>query len=255
MSTMGKAALIAAAGVAAGLLATVITVGGGGPGVFVVLVLWVGGFLLVSRLWKASRRTAVEREARRLGLSFSPRDPFGVLDLDFHPFVRFAKVPGTQGVENVVWGVRDGHEVRAFDYWRAAEDEPERLSCAMARIPDVWPHLLIRRRGAFDVARNAVGLPDVEFELGSFNRRFEVRSADRRFASAVVDQRMMRWLLEPSPELGFQLQRGWLLAWMPSLEPSELERVLTTAEVFHDRIPRAVWSLYRDGAPARPDLG
>ncbi len=254
MSTVGKTGLIAA-GVAAGSLAAVIMVADGGRGVLVALVIAAVGFLLVSRVRKASRRAAVEDQARRLGFSFSPRDPFGLLDLDFDLFVRFGKLPGTQGVENVVWGVRDGREVRAFDYWRAAEDEPERFSCAMARIPDGWPSLLVRRQGPFDVARNAIGLRDVKFELEAFNRLFEVRAADRRFASGVVDQRMIAWLLEPGPVHGFQLHRGWLLAWMPRLQPWELERALAIAEAFHERIPRAVWSLYGDARPARPDLG
>lgn len=253
MST-AKMALIAVAGVAAGLLFTVIAVAGDERAVFVTLALYVGGIALVTLYRKFSRRFAVEREARRLGLSFSRRDPFRVLDADFHPFLRFGKLPGTQRVENVVWGVRDGREVRAFDYRRPAEDEI-RYSCAMVRIPDGWPSLLVRRHGPLDVARNAAGLQRIEFELEEFNRRFEVRSDDRRLASAVIDQRMIGWLLESDPALGFQLQEGWLLAWMPQLPPDELERTLTTVEGFHERIPRAVWSLYGDGSPARPDLG
>lgn len=253
MST-GKMALIAVAGVAAGLLFTVIAVAGDELAVFVTLALYVGGIALVTLFRKVSRRSAVEREAQRLGLSFSRRDPFRVLDADFHPFLRFGKLPGTQHVENVVWGVRDGREVRAFDYRRPGEDEI-RYSCAMVRIPDGWPSLLVRRHGALDVARNAAGLQRIEFELEEFNRRFEVRSDDRRQASAVVDQRMIGWLLESDPALGFQLQDGWLLAWMPQLPPDELERTLTTVEGFHERIPRAVWSLFGDGSPARPDLG
>jgi hypothetical protein len=55
MSTVGKTGLIAA-GVAAGLLAAAITVGDGGRGALVALVFAVGGFLLVSRVRKASRR-------------------------------------------------------------------------------------------------------------------------------------------------------------------------------------------------------
>ena len=248
MGTMGRAG-IAAAGVAAGVLFTAIVFAGDGRVVLVALVLFVGGILLVWRFGKASRRAAVEGEARRLGLSFSPRDPFRVLDADFHPFLRFGKLPGTQRVENVVWGVRDGREVRAFDYWRPAEDEPVRYSCAMVRIPDGWPSLLVRRHGPLGIARNAAGLRGQEFELETFNRRFEVRSDDRRLASAVIDQRMIGWLLESDPVLGFQLQDGWLLAWMPRLTAQELERVLTMAEGFHERIPRAVWSLYGDGSP------
>ena len=253
MST-AKMALIAVAGVAAGLLFTVLAVAGDERAVFVTLALYVGGIALVTLYRKSSRRSAVEREARRLGLSFSRRDPFRVLDADFHPFLRFGKLPGTQRVENVVWGVRDGREVRAFDYRRPAEDEI-RYSCAMVRIPDGWPSLLVRRHGPLDVARNAAGLQRIEFELDEFNRRFEVRSDDRRLASAVIDQRMIGWLLESDPALGFQLQEGWLLAWMPQLPPDELERTLTTVEGFHERIPRAVWSLYGDGSPTRPDLG
>ncbi|MGH2679974.1 MAG: hypothetical protein ACRDG8_05745 [Actinomycetota bacterium] len=253
MST-AKMALIAVAGVAAGLLFTVLAVAGDERAVFVTLALYVGGIALVTLYRKFSRRSAVEREARRLGLSFSRRDPFRVLDADFHPFLRFGKLPGTQRVENVVWGVRDGREVRAFDYRRPAEDEI-RYSCAMVRIPDGWPSLLVRRHGPLDVARNAAGLQRIEFELDEFNRRFEVRSDDRRLATAVIDQRMIGWLLESDPALGFQLQEGWLLAWMPQLPPDELERTLTTVEGFHERIPRAVWSLYGDGSPARPDLG
>lgn len=131
-----KTAWIVVAGVAAGLLFAAIVVTGDGRVVLVALVLCVGGYLLVSRFLKASRRTAVEAEARRLGLSFSRRDPFRVLDSDFHPFLHFGKLPGAQGVENVVWGVRDGRDVRAFEYWRPAEDEPIRYSCAMLRIPE-----------------------------------------------------------------------------------------------------------------------
>jgi hypothetical protein len=247
-----KTAWIALAGVAAGSLFAAILVTGDGRVVLVALVLYAGGFLLVSRFLKASRRAAVEAEARRLGLSFSRKDPFRVLDFDFHPFLHFGKLPGTQGVENVVWGVRDAREVRAFEYWRPAEDEPIRYSCAMVRIPEVWPSLLVRRHGPLDVARKAAGLPGQEFELETFNRLFEVHSDDRRLASAVVDQRMMGWLLESDPALGFQLQHGWVLAWMPRLSPQELERVLTIAEGFHERIPRAVWSLYGDGPPASP---
>ena len=253
MST-AKMALIAVAGVAAGLLFTVLAVAGDERAVFVTLALYVGGIALVTLYRKFSRRSAVEGEARRLGLSFSRRDPFRVLDADFHPFLRFGKLPGTQRVENVVWGVRDGRVVRAFDYRRPAEDEIS-YSCAMVRIPDGWPSLLVRRHGPLDVARNAAGLQRIEFELDEFNRRFEVRSDDRRLASAVIDQRMIGWLLESDPALGFQLQEGWLLAWMPQLPPDELERTLTTVEGFHERIPRAVWSLYGDGSPARPDLG
>jgi hypothetical protein len=244
-----KTAWILVAGVAAGVLFAAVALTGDGRAVLIALVLYAAGFLVVSRFLKASRRAAVQAEARRLGLSFSRRDPFRVLDSDFHPFLHFGKLPGTEGVENFVWGERNGREVRAFEYWRPAEDEWIRYSCAMVRIPEGWPSLLVRRQGPLDVALDAAGLGGQEFELETFNRSFEVRSDDRRLASAVVDQRMIGWLLESDPALGFQLQHGWLLAWMPRLPPKDLERVLSTAEGFHERIPRAVWSLYGEAPP------
>ena len=237
-----KLASIAAAGVAGGLVFAWIASAGDGGAVLVALVLWVAGVAGISLYVKLSRRRAMEREARRLGFSFSPKDPFRILDLGFHPFLRVGKLPGTQAVENVVWGVRDGREVRAFEYRRPAE-EPIRYSCAMLRIPDGWPSLLVRRRGPADIVLDAMGPRGVEFELETFNRLFEVRAVDRRWASSVVDQRMMSWLLESDPAIGFQLQHGWLLAWMPRLEPHELQRVVAMVEGFHERIPRAVWSL------------
>lgn len=108
------------------------------------------------------------------------------------------------------------------------------------------PSFVRVRPHPFDVARNAVGLRDVEFELETFNRFAEIRADDRRFASAAVDQRMMRWLLEPGPAHGFQLHRGWLLAWMPRLQPLELERASDPGRGVND-VP--------DGPPARPDVG
>lgn len=217
----------------------------------VTLALYMAGIAVLLLYAKFSRRAAVGREARRLGLSYSKKDPFGILHVGFHPFLRYGKLPGTQSVTNVVWGVRDDHEVRSFDYWRAAGDDSIQYSCAMVRIPNGWPTLLVRRHGPLDVARDAAGLRGMEFELETFNRLFEVDSDDRRWASALMDQRMMSQLLESDPVLGFEIRDGWLLVWMPRLEPQELERALAIAEGIHERIPRAVWSLYGGAPPVR----
>jgi hypothetical protein len=251
MSTL-KMAGIAVAGIAAGILFALLVVSGAGAGVvFITLAIWLGVVAAVSLYLRFSRLAAVLREAKRLGLSFSRKDPFGILALDFHPFVRFGKLPGTQGVANVVWGHRNGREIRTFEYWRPGDEELIRYSCAMMRIPGEWPSLLVRRQVAFDAARRAAGMRGIAFELETFNRVFEVRATDRGWASAVVDQRMMSWLLESEAALGFELRNGWFLTWMPRLPPDELERVIRTVEGFHERLPRAVWSLYGRADEAR----
>jgi hypothetical protein len=45
-------------------------------------------------------------------------------------------------------------------------------------------------------------MSEVTLESETFNRSFTVRSADPRFASALLDARMMAWLLDRSGEWG-----------------------------------------------------
>ena len=170
MST-AKMALIAVAGVAAGLLFTVLAVPAGDErAVSVTLALSVGGIAArhpLSQVFSAGPRSSGKR-----GASASPsrrRDPFRVLDADFHPFLRFGKLPGTQRVENVVWGSARrsrGAGVRL----PAARRGRDPLLLRHGLDPDGWPSLLVRRHGPLDVARNAAGLQRIEFELDEFNR-------------------------------------------------------------------------------------
>ena len=54
------------------------------------------------------------------------------------------------------------------------------------------------------VVRDAVGLGDQDLESERFNRAFDVRASDRRFASALLDARMMEWLLAPGARGGLR---------------------------------------------------
>ena len=85
---------------------------------------------------------------------------------------------------------------------------------------------------------------DVEFELESFNRPFEVRSKDRRFASALVDSRMMEWLLGLPIGTGFEIQGGTLLRLTPRRADADVTWALETMVTFKSRIPPVVESLF-----------
>jgi hypothetical protein len=209
--------------------------------------LLIGLFVAAVVLRKRSRSQLAELEARRMGLRFASRDPFDLLD------ERFALLDHAYAeLGNVLWGPWRNLEVRLFDYaFTRSEDHEERCSCALVAIPGGWPALVIRpeRLRVGDL----LAAPEMELELEEFNRAFDVRCDDRRFASAVIDQRMMEWLLGLGDEWAFEIRGRWVLGSRDQVQPWELEGVLRTLVEFVDRIPRAARSLYPEALPARPD--
>ena len=211
----------------------------------------VGVFLAVAGLRARPRRRAMQAEARRLGLAFSAT---GRLD-DVEAFALFG--PTTRvcaEVENVLSGGWHGRSVRLFDYsYSESEDEQRLLSCAWVAIEEAWPNLVIRPE---TVATRLFGvaLPDIQFESDRFNRAFAVRCEDRAFATALLDARMMEWLLALGHRWSFEIQARRILAYRDQVQPWEIEGVLQTLETFVEKIPRAVRSLYPAAVPPRPDV-
>ena len=78
-----------------------------------------------------------------------------------------------------------------------------------------------------------------------------------RFAIALLDGRMMEWLMALDPRYGFEVADGRLLAYRTQVPPWEIEVVLETAFAFRERIPPVVAALFDPGRPPppeRPDL-
>jgi hypothetical protein len=213
----------------------------------------LGAILAVGLLRAAPRRDAFETEARRLGLRFSARNRFDLLD---EPFALMRWSRRSYGkLDNVVWGTWHGLQVRAFEYEFSvmSQDDRRELSCAMVAIPGGWPALAIRPE-SFVTRVADVAVPDIAFESEEFNRAFEVRGEDRRFASAFADARMMAWLLSLEPRWGFEIEGQWLLGYRGRVQPWELEGVLETLATLLDKIPQAVSSLFPASVPLRPDV-
>lgn len=79
-------------------------------------------------------------------------------------------------------------------------DETRRFSFALFRLPyPVVPDLTVRREHLGDKLLGAIGFDDIDFESEEFSRRFLVKSPDKRFAYAVIDPRMMEFLLGAEP--------------------------------------------------------
>ncbi len=212
----------------------------------------IGFIVAVAWFRDRPRAGAMQAEARRLGLRYSEKDTFGLLDEHFLLFRRTRRSYGE--VDNVLFGTWHGFEVRVFDYeYMISENNWRKLSAAVIAIPGGWPTLAVRPETLVTAAGDQLALPGIEFESEMFNRAFDVRSDDAAFASALIDARMMEWLLEHAPRPGFEISGGWILGYRDQVQPWQLDSVLAMLESFVDRIPRAVRSLYPEALPPRPD--
>ena len=106
--------------------------------------------------------------------------------------------------------------------------------------PAGWANLSVLPERLPSRIRSTFALPDIELELEEFNRRFEVGSADRRFATALLDARMMAWLLQQEPGIGFEVLDGRLMVFRPRATTSldDVARALALLDGLLERIPR-----------------
>lgn len=210
----------------------------------------VAGFWWLDHVFRREpRRRAAEDAGARLGLRPSADDGW-VRALRFD----LLRPRGTvQDVSNVLEGTWRGQPAATFEYRWANEDTERRYSCALLSVPGSWPRLVVARESALTRLVRDAGLGDVETEWEVFNRAFRIASEDARFATAVLDGRMMEWLIARPPTDGFEVASGRLLAYTAQVYPWETEQVLETALAFHSRIPAVVTSLFGERLPPRPD--
>jgi hypothetical protein len=150
-------------------------------------------------------------------------------------------------LENTATGVRGGEHVVVADYWDAPSsdaqrDDYRRSTCVLTTAPSWWPSVSVLPEGVAARLRSTFAMPDVELELEAFNRRCEVRSGDRRFALALLDARLMSWLLEQRPTIGFEVADGRLMVFRPRETASldDVARALELSDALRERIPQVV---------------
>ena len=213
------------------------------------LAAWTTVGLIVFAGWwfKVRPRRELHRgEARSLRLRSATGDVFGFLD---RPFALLRETATAKDVENTSWGTWRGLDVTVFDYWLARSSDPSRddfehFTCAATPVPAGWPDIsIVPSRGAGWVSDVVAG-KGIEFELERFNRAFDVRCVDRRFAHALVDARMIEWLLGLPVGTGFEIAGGTLLARTPRGTWDDVATSLGTMAAFLDRIPPVVASVF-----------
>ena len=211
------------------------------------------------------RRGSFESQARDAGLQAQAGDPLGLLQM---PFAMFRRSASARDLENTAWGLRNDRETVVADYWLApssdtTRDDYERFVCVIDLARPEWPNVSVVPTGLASILKGAVGLDDVDLESDRFDRVFDVRTTDRRFASALLDARMMEWLLLQPPGVGFEVVGGKLMVFGPRPRTSidDLPRALRRFDGFLDQVPPVVSSLYPIAArvpattpPVRPDL-
>ena len=221
-------------------------------GGYLVLGGAIGGLTYLGYKYRIlPRRESFSGQARDLGLRAEPGDPLGLLE---RPFVLFRWMASVRQIENTATGQRGGLDVVVADYWFARSSAPERddyerFTCVLTAVPADWPDLSVVPERLASKMRDVLALPDIGTESTEFDRRFEIRSADKRFASGFVDARLMAWLLEQIPGMGFEILGGWLMVFRPRVTTSmdDLGRALDLHAAFLERIPRVAF-------PGRPDV-
>lgn len=213
--------------------------------IFVVVAITIGGLWWLGYHYRVlPRRESFEAQARELGLRAERGDPLGLLQL---PFTLFRWAASVREIENTARGRRGGLDLRVVDYWFAPTssteyDDNERYTCVLAHAPPTWPDLSVVPERIASRLRSALALPDIRTESEEFNRRFEVRARDRRFALAFLDARMMAWLLEQLPGVGFEVLGGTAMLFRPRITTSldDLSRAVELHDRFLEQIPRVV---------------
>ena len=115
-------------------------------------------------------------------------------------------------------------------------------SIVLFELPIDAPWTSIRRENILTRAADAAGVKDIDFESEEFNREYRVSSHDPRFARALVDARMMRWLLDEAKHSVFELRGSTvLLYYLLFSDPRDLDWFLDRAIGFRDHVPRVVW--------------
>lgn len=190
------------------------------------------------------RRESFEGQAKDAGLRAASGDPRDMLASGFSMFRRAASA---RELANTAWGRWREREVVVADYWyvsgtNTARDDEQRFMCVVDEARPEWPDLAVVPAEVAAAAADAVGLGDQDLESERFNRAFEVRSSDRRFASAMLDARMMEWLLAQAPGVGFEILGGRLMVFEPRMRSSvdDLARALERYDGFLEHVPRVV---------------
>jgi len=243
----------------------------GGMVLAVVIVAAVIVGLIISARLRRQRTEALARFAYERGWAFDPgpHDAGGGLfsgpsRTDGFPYAIFSLFQAGHAREfaNTMSGSLDtgssgiGAGCEAGDYqWVTGSGKNRRthersyLLFNMTADLGGTPTLVIRPEGLGDRIMDMLGGGDIDFESEEFSRRFHVSSSDRRFAFAVIDPRMMEFLLaHPDRNLQLNAGVGLLVSGHGHWEPDDFASAAGWVKGFLEHWPAYLVKQCRDAA-------
>lgn len=176
-----------------------------------------GAYKQQQRRVEELRAFAAQRGWQFDASSISPRDlpfmsPFGTFEQG-HSQLAYNTLRGAIAIGERRWPVVAGD----FQYKTTSgsgknrRTTTHRLSYLIVETPYLGaPELFVRREHFLDRFAGFMGFDDIDFESNEFSERFHVKSGDKRFAYAVIQPRMMEFLLAgETPSIEFR--RGYCL--------------------------------------------
>ena len=216
---------------------------------YVVFAVGMAAAVFAVTWFRRHRRGSVERVASERGWTFEPADAGMISALPL--LVLSSSV--RRHVENVMRGAVGPHDVTVFDLAdprQAAWGEPPQagarsLSCAVLRLPVTFP-LLVIEPADWTLFSHTPDLEPVGFESIEFGREFQVWTASREDAYALVDQRMMAWLLAEADDVRFEVNESLATCATWRVPPERLPELAEILVAFVERIPRAAFRRFGD---------
>lgn len=160
------------------------------------------------------------------------------------PLVRAPLARGG-GEYDVITGTADGIEFTAFSYGvRIGPGRPPVYRVVAIRLPAQMPPIAVGPGRLLGSLGATLGLPDVDIESETFNRRFGVLCADRRYAVTMLTPRTVESMLG-SESFCWRIDGDLLVSWDESLaSPERLpDRIRQIAAIVR-YAPDFVWREY-----------
>ncbi|MFH0965877.1 MAG: hypothetical protein V2A58_17910 [Planctomycetota bacterium] len=220
------------------------------PIIVPVMIVVIVGLAVYGFYLSAKRRKELEGWARSRGLRFDPSKDSG-MDCRYGSF-KCLQQGSERYAYNVMTGKHAGLGVTAFDYHYTTGSGKNRsdhyFSAAIVRSGLPLKLLRIRPEGFLDKVGEFFGLDDIDFESAEFSRTFHVTSPDKRWAYAVIDQRMMEYLIA-APRFSLELAVMDVIAWRERrFRPADFDAAIGVIEGMLRRLPEYLVREIKEGS-------
>lgn len=184
------------------------------PWVLLIMLPLVVGVAVAAHLAAKARREQLQQLAASLGWRFVPGNDYSD-DPCYRTFAVFQRGDSRRAYNTLRGELGGGEKLQAvagdFGYVTGSgkNRHTHRFSYLLVQLPFPTLALQLRPEGVLDKVAAAIGFDDIDFESAEFSRRYFVKAEDKRFAYALLDPRMMQFLLAEPPR-SLELEYGRL---------------------------------------------